>query len=258
MSIKNPLVSVIIPSYNSWKYICDAIDSVLNQTYKRFEIIIVNDWSTDNTKDLINNNYKRSNIIYYDQINGWPAEARNLWIRKSKWDLIAFLDSDDIWLPQKLEFQIKLHKENKDPIFSFTKRSLLIKNKKTEATERLYSWYIYGRLLRQNYICISSVIIDKKIIDSIWLQNNNRLISLVADYEYRLRISRKFRWFYCDKILVAYRIHESQMTDIKYKSKNKFINTKILLFELKKNLFSRFFFDNLYYLLKMFIYESIF
>ncbi len=99
-----PKVSVIIPTYNRAHFLCEALDSALSQTFKDFEIIIVDDGSTDNTKQVLEKYGSR--IYYIYQENKGRAEARNTGIRRAKGEHIAFLDDDDIWLPNKLEKQV--------------------------------------------------------------------------------------------------------------------------------------------------------
>ena len=101
------LVSVIIPVYNSEKYVKEAIDSVLKQTYQNFEIIVVDDCSTDNSCQIIKKiDDQRIRLIKLDKNSG-VAVARNIAIENAKGQYIAFLDSDDIWLEDKLLQQIK-------------------------------------------------------------------------------------------------------------------------------------------------------
>ena len=107
-NIDNPLVSVIIPTYNRGHLIKKAIKSVLNQTYKNLELIVVDDASTDNTEEIIST-ITNPNLIYIKQSsNLGPSVARNKGIEIAKGELIAFLDSDDQWYPEKLEKQINL------------------------------------------------------------------------------------------------------------------------------------------------------
>lgn len=102
------LVSVIMPTYNCAKYISDSIDSVINQTIKDWEIQIVDDCSTDNTVDVLESYLKKYPNIHYHCLsqNGGPAVARTEAIRRATGKYCAFLDSDDIWMPEKLEKQI--------------------------------------------------------------------------------------------------------------------------------------------------------
>jgi len=108
------LVSIITPAYNSEDFISSTIDSVLDQTYKNFELIIVDDCSNDNTKNIVSNYLKADNRIQYYRFdkNYGAAAARNLAIEKAKGKYIAFLDADDLWDQDKLTKQIKYMEEN--------------------------------------------------------------------------------------------------------------------------------------------------
>lgn len=106
----NPLVSVVIPFYNRVDWLGEAIESVLNQTYDNFEIIVVNDGSTEKMDDFL---YKYGDkIIYRYKENGGAATARNLALEIATGEFIAFLDSDDVWLPEKTEKQIAFMNES--------------------------------------------------------------------------------------------------------------------------------------------------
>lgn len=100
----SPKVSVIIPTYNCASMIAECLDSVLNQTFKDFEVIVIDDGSTDDTERVIAP-YK-NRITYIRQVNQGAAAARNRGIKEARGDYIAFLDSDDLWFPDKLEKQI--------------------------------------------------------------------------------------------------------------------------------------------------------
>ena len=117
----NSLVSIITPCYNSSKFIEDCINSVLAQTYTNWEMIIVDDLSEDNSKEkiiVLSQNDTRIKTIFLDKNIG-AAEARNIAISKAKGKYIAFLDSDDLWMPTKLEDQIYFM-QKKDIAFSYT------------------------------------------------------------------------------------------------------------------------------------------
>lgn len=108
----NELVSVIMPSYNTAKYISQSIQSVINQTYQNFELIIVDDCSTDNTDEIVKA-FDDERIIYIkNDVNCGAALSRNRALRQAKGKWIAFLDSDDLWLPEKLEKQIAFMEKN--------------------------------------------------------------------------------------------------------------------------------------------------
>lgn len=117
----NDLVSIIMPSYNTAKYIAESIQSVLNQTYTNWELIIVDDCSTDNTDDVVKPYLIDTRISYLkNSKNSGAAVSRNRALREAKGKWIAFLDSDDLWLPEKLEKQIAFMKNN-DYHFSYTR-----------------------------------------------------------------------------------------------------------------------------------------
>ena len=97
-----PLVSIITPVYNGEKYLLEAIESALAQTYKNFELLIVNDGSTDNSKSIISAYLSNPKIRYFEQQNAGVAAARNLALRYANGKYIGFLDQDDLWLPDKL------------------------------------------------------------------------------------------------------------------------------------------------------------
>lgn len=118
------LVSIIMPSYNTGKYIADSIRSVQAQTYTNWELILVDDCSNDNTDEVVERFLTDQRIIYIkNKKNSGAAVSRNRALREAKGKWIAFLDSDDLWIPEKLEKQIKFMKENG---FSFTYTDYMI------------------------------------------------------------------------------------------------------------------------------------
>ena len=100
----NPLISVIIPAYNMADYLPDTIQSVLDQSYKNTEIIVIDDGSTDNTQEVIKR--FKQDVSYYYQDNSGPSASRNRGLEIAKGKYVAFLDADDLWLPNKLEMQV--------------------------------------------------------------------------------------------------------------------------------------------------------
>ncbi len=116
-----PLVSIITPTFNSQDFLAQTIDSILDQSYKNWELILIDDASTDNTVNLIKDYIsKHSNIsLIQNNTNQGAGVSRNKGINAAKGDFIAFLDADDLWLPNKLEVQINLMlKNNLDVCFS--------------------------------------------------------------------------------------------------------------------------------------------
>ena len=137
----NNLVSIIMPSYNTGRFISETIESVLVQTYSNWELIIVDDCSTDNTDEVVKN-YLSDDRIHYikNEINSGAAVSRNRALREANGKWIAFLDSDDLWEPDKLNKQIAFM-ENNDYHFSYTNyiqiKKLLNKNHLQKSMKRL-------------------------------------------------------------------------------------------------------------------------
>ena len=157
------LVSIITPSYNSSKFISATIESVLAQDYSNWEMIIVDDHSKDNSNEIIAAYCKKDSRIQLIKSNNnvGAAEARNIALRVAKGKFIAFLDSDDLWLPEKLSKQINFMLKN-DIAFSFTAYQPFSDNpKKTYSTIYAPTLMRYNDLLKNTIIGCLTVMIDK-------------------------------------------------------------------------------------------------
>lgn len=106
VSDPNPLVSVIVPTYNRSQYVCEAVHSVLGQTFGNLEVVVVDDRSTDDTASRLATIQDPRLTVIVDGHWGWPAKVRNVGIRSARGRFLGFLDSDDLWLPRKLERQL--------------------------------------------------------------------------------------------------------------------------------------------------------
>jgi len=160
----NSLVSIITPSYNSSKFINDCVNSVFSQTYKNWEMIIVDDCSEDNSKEIISElstKDKRINPIFLEK-NVGAAEARNIAIRQSKGKYVAFLDSDDLWNPKKLEKQLYFMNKN-EIVFSYTNYQLMSENGEDLSNFILAPEKMtYDSYLKNTIIGCLTVIIDRE------------------------------------------------------------------------------------------------
>lgn len=168
------LVSVIMPAYNAGKYIVESINSVLNQTYSEWELLIINDNSKDNTVKIIHSYLQQDSRIKIIDLkrNMGVAVARNRGIALARGRYIAFLDSDDIWLPEKLNRQIHFMKDRRIPM-SFTQYRQFIhdpreKGKLIDVLEKVN----YNCLLKGNIIGCLTVMIDRNFIPQINMPNN--------------------------------------------------------------------------------------
>ncbi|MFZ2038541.1 MAG: glycosyltransferase family 2 protein [Minisyncoccia bacterium] len=218
-------VTIIIPTYNAEKYIAETIDSILNQTHKNIEIIVVDDGSTDNTKEIIKDYIENKKIIYFRKNNGGPATARNIGIKSATGDYIALLDADDIWMSDKLEKQIKFLNKN-DLDLVYTNRFFIgFKEQKEWINNFIYN---KNHLIRENFIINSSVLIKTKILRENSFGEVKRLFA-VEDYDLWLKLAfKKYKFGFLQEKLTGYRIHTNQISSPKY------INNLIYLY--KKNI----------------------
>ena len=160
------LVSVITPIYNAEKYLADTLNSVFAQDYKDIEIVLVDDYSKDDSAKIISEFQKNHpEIVYFLQEKNMGAgAARNKALELARGQYVAFLDSDDIWMPDKIGRQIKLMKEKKSP-FSYTAIEMM--NEKGETTKgkrKLRESCDYKYLLHNTIIATSSVVVDRNVL----------------------------------------------------------------------------------------------
>lgn len=215
-----PKVSVIIPSYNSGKYLNEAIESATNQTYKNLEIIIVNDGSSDNTKEIAKDWQKKDERIKYlkHQTNQGLAKARNTGIKNSQSEYITFLDADDIWLPQKIEIQIKKIKElDADLVFSnwyIWDPEKGIKVKAFE-TNPIQNKDLLNLFIKKNFGNPSTAFLKKSSLEKVGLFDENLKSS--EDYDLWLRfLLKKMKIAFYPEPLIYSRKHPEQMSENTY------------------------------------------
>jgi len=221
-----PLISIIIPTYNRANLLVKAIKSVFSQTYKNFELIIVNDGSTDNTKQIIDNFKKQTNKIKYIwEINSGTAKAKNTGIKNTEGKYIAFLDSDDEWLPKKLEKQLELFKKSTNSNLGFVGCNTFIIDKKNNK-KLIYKIpkykNIFYALLINNFICsCSSVMVKKSVLDKIDFFDEN--LKIGEDWDMWIRIAQKYNFDFVNEPLLKYNIHSGNLSSafaIEKKEKN--------------------------------------
>jgi glycosyltransferase involved in cell wall biosynthesis len=214
---RQPLVSVIMPTYNHSKFIDEAIESVLNQTYKNFELIIIDNYSEDDTEKVVTS-YKDNRIKYLKfKNNGIIAASRNYGIKNSNGEYVAFLDSDDIWLPKKLEKQIELFRISNETPMIYTRfktvRGDTISKDILPKNGRYKSGYIFRSLYVRPFITCSTVIVKKSIFNQIGLFDTNRDLIAIEDMDLWLRIALKYPVEIADiSPLVLYRIQSQSIS----------------------------------------------
>jgi len=225
-----PRISIIIPTYNHSEYIGAAIDSVLAQTFKDWELIIVNNYSTDDTEEKVKA-YKDSRICLVNYSNdGIVARSRNYGISLAHGELLAFLDSDDIWLPQKLAVQVAALMRNSDLLGVCSAMRLFPGEVRTPLVKILSHRLTYHSQLFRNKVYNSSVMIRREAWRLVGTLNDNPRLRTIEDYEYWLRILRlrNRSILFQDQVLVRYRVSHGNLSGI---GRAKDINSEIDRFD---------------------------
>lgn len=211
------LVSIITPAYNSEKYIGDTIESVLTQTYIKWEMIIVDDYSMDSTRNIIRKYAKQDNRIkaIFLKENSGPAVARNKAIENANGQYIAFLDSDDLWKPTKLEKQLQFMEDNN---YGFTCTDYQYLKKDNNEKTRIFKAPInlnYEQSLFNTAIGCLTVVVDRKMIGDFRMP----LIRSGQDHlTWWLILKRGFKAYGLKKNLAEYRRVEGSVSHNKVKA----------------------------------------
>lgn len=206
------LVSVVIPTYNSSLSLTHALKSVVGQTYKEFEIIVIDDGSIDNTEEVVRN--FPFPILYLKVPNGGPAKARNIGIKNSQGDFVAFLDADDLWLPRKLEAQIKAFDADPELMLVFTE-DLFLKNDKLikkpfSKKQRLMCGNVVKNIFLFSYVGTPTVMVRRSIFEEVGYFEEDMLIA--EDDNLWLRIASKYKISLLDEVLVHIRITKGSLS----------------------------------------------
>ncbi|MCS7305026.1 MAG: glycosyltransferase [Thermoguttaceae bacterium] len=212
-----PLVSVVIPVYNGEAYVGQAIESVLAQTWPHIELIVVNDGSTDGSAEVIGR--YRDRLLLVEQTNQGVAAARNAGIQRAKGELIALLDQDDWWRPEKLARQVPLLLNNPRVGLVHTAvdhydqdRQQWVGPLNPQARPERLVGQCFRQLLLENQIYNSTVLIRAEALRQVGLCDLSIQGNTVQDYDLWLRIARHWDLAYVPEPLVVFRIHSRQGT----------------------------------------------
>lgn len=234
----SPLITVIITAYNHEKYIRDSINSVLNQTFQDFEIIVINDGSTDNTSKVIQGIIQENNhkITFIDNpYNVRPKFSENQGLKIAKGKYIAWNDGDDLWHPNKLAKQMEIFFEDKTNeihvVYSLGEN--LNENparyrRKIEGKDVKKDFF--KQMFHSAFFLKISMIVRKEVYDNLGFLNEK--YQLCGDYEYMLRMAANgYKFKMVNQSLVYHRIHENNETINRAKS---LINTKKMLIDISE------------------------
>ncbi|MFZ5947817.1 MAG: glycosyltransferase [Stygiobacter sp.] len=214
---RHPFFSVIVPTFNQAEFLGEALDSLLNQTFRNWEAIIVNDGSSDNTKEVIDKYLsidKRFRAFHKE--NGGVASALNIGIQNAKGDWICWLSSDDLFEPDKLETHFEAINKNPEIKFFHTHWYLLLDESKQKIAPPLWlaippTEFQVTRFFWANYVHGNAIAVNRTVFEEVGLFDES--LRQGQDFEMWLRISSKYVSFYIDKRTCVTRIHKGQTTN---------------------------------------------
>ncbi|MFW6271393.1 MAG: glycosyltransferase family 2 protein [Bacillota bacterium] len=207
------LISIITPIYNSKEFISETIESVLSQSYNNWEIIIVDDCSTDNGVNIVKKYQKNNDRIKLIELekNSGAAIARNTAIKNANGRYIAFLDSDDLWHPDKLKKQIQFMQKN-DYAFTYTNYQKMTESGElTNEIVKSPSKLDYEKALHTNYIGCLTAIYDTKKLGKLYMPE----IRKRQDYGLWLKILKQVDGYGLDENLAYYRVRNNSVSSNK-------------------------------------------
>jgi len=208
-----PKVSIIIPLYGGAAFIRATLQSALGQTYPNIEVVVVNDGSPDNSEQVAEDLLRVKRVVYVKQRNQGVAAARNTGIRAATGELVAFLDQDDLWAPDKLELQVR-HFAAHPEVGLLHGNVRFIDKAGDPIREREDRWDAHARLavgccfpvlFEQNRLAMLTVCMRRACFDAVGPFRED--LAGVDDYEYWLRLSRRFAFAHLDRTLAFYRLH---------------------------------------------------
>jgi len=205
-----PAVSVVIPAYNAERYLGETLDSVLAQTYRDFEVVVVDDGSTDSTRDIVASYGEPVRCI--EQANAGPSAARNHGVREARGEAVAFVDSDDLWMPEKLAHQMPLFDAEGRVGLVYSEAERMASDGSPIPTTRRTKPQgdVFLDLLVKNHCPTSAVVVRRECFlaaggfpeDMVWAE----------DWCLWLRIARRWQFRAVQEVLVRHRVHAGALT----------------------------------------------
>lgn len=203
----DPLVSVVIPVFNQERFIAEAIESVLSQTYPRIELIVVDDGSTDSTRDVIGRYHGR--LVYLHQANAGASVALNVGIQRAQGELVGWLSSDDVYFPTKVALQVEQFTREPEIGLSYTDfqvidgRGSVLKTVRSPYVEDRKEFI--RRMILGNFVNGSSVLVKRTVLEEVGPFDPE--LRYHADGNMWLRILKRHRFGHVPQILLKYRTH---------------------------------------------------
>lgn len=222
-ALENPFFSVVVPAYNAAAYIEETLQSVLRQTYQNFEIIVVDDCSTDATGEIALALARQSPKIRYlplaEPSYGYPAVVRNTGIRAAKGDWICFLDADDVWRPEKLDRvaaaaakrpEAAIVHHDQVPFRDGTVWGKGYLASLPNFSPQALSGFCFESHFLENGFCTSSVAVRKRVLERVGYFDET--LRMAEDYDLWLRVTASYPVMFLNEELAYYRLHETNMS----------------------------------------------
>ena len=237
---KEPKVSIILPNYNSSKTIVATVNSILKQTYKNWELIIIDDCSDNKTKNILIKFKRIKKIkILYTEKNIGAGQCRNMGIKKSHSYYLAFIDSDDLWEKNKLKMQINFM-QSSNYSFTYTYYKTFTSNKKIVKTIKTPKRFNFKSFTKNTSIATSSMIVERHLAGKTTFYNTK----ICEDYYYKCQLLKKTQYAYClPRYLVQYQIRKNSLQSNRFRNLYWMwkINKDLNHFNIIKNVVSIFF-----------------
>jgi glycosyltransferase involved in cell wall biosynthesis len=208
----SPKVSVLVATFNCGNFLRETLNSVVDQTVADFEVVIVDDGSDDDTTAIVRPFIADGRFRYYRTEHRGQSAAKNLSVALSRAPLLAFLDADDVWVPDKLERQIRLLREQPDAGVVYSRRTLIDEGGRPVPYQQpvLYRGNILPQIFQDNFICFSSVMLRRQVFDKVGAFDER--LPLAVDYELWLRVASWFLFDFVDEPLIQYRTGHASLS----------------------------------------------
>jgi glycosyltransferase involved in cell wall biosynthesis len=216
-----PLVSTVIPTHNDGEMVAEAIESALGQTYPHLEIIVVNDGSSDHTPEVLARYADNNRVRVFHQKNAGVSAARNTALRSVRGEYVAFLDADDLWLPQKTEIQMSLFRKNPDLGLVYSRRRAKILNQQGQwidddqrnqlyATKHYDRGHVFRQMVAGGGVGLSSAIVPTHVLNEVG--GFDEELHTSEDRHLYARIAHKYPFDFVEDALVIKRRHRSNLS----------------------------------------------
>jgi glycosyltransferase involved in cell wall biosynthesis len=204
-----PKVTVVVPTFRRAALLKETVDSILAQTYRDFELVIVDNMSDDGTEAYVTGIGDPRVRYFRNPNNGIIAANRNFGIGKARGEYIALCDDDDLWLPEKLMKQVAVLEEHPEVALCYANASIFSEGKELAPLMMLKRVFTnhYRHLLVGNMIPNSTVLVRRSAFDSYGYLDTRRSHVAVEDYVMWLKIARRHQFYYIDEALIRYRVH---------------------------------------------------